>query len=73
MSSQQASWAVKAALTTRELDTLSSISSMFQKKRAVKKEPHPKEELKVEHEIAEIDSIADKIDRAREKLAAVDA
>jgi hypothetical protein len=46
---------------------------MFQKKRAVKKEPHPKEEHKVEHEIAEIDSIADKIDRAREKLAAVDA
>ena len=46
---------------------------MFQKKRAVKKEPHPQEELKVEHEIAEIDSIADKIDRAREKLAAVDA
>jgi len=39
----------------------------------VKKDRHPKEELKVDNEKEEIDSIADKIDRARDKLAAVDA
>lgn len=39
----------------------------------MKKEPDLKEEVKIENEIAETNSIADKIERARDKLAVVDA
>lgn len=39
----------------------------------MKKEPDLKEEVKIKNEIAETNSIANKIERARGKLAVVDA